>query len=192
MFPRRCRYTKARHSARRPVSPMAKERHPESAAAEATKPKTPVTYQVAEQPSTRVQEEEFAKHCGLRATWPRPVCRRRGHWSRFASQESLKGSDPLQRRGLKPRRERWPKNLRRKNWRKKGGVRVGRVTSCHLPVRNEAKSNGVRLGVRSTVSRWLNRPDCFCYRESDLTLVGNGLSQALRVFLKKISLIYPV
>jgi hypothetical protein len=49
----------------RPVSPMAKERHLESAAAEETKPKAPVTYQVSEQPSTRVQEEEFAKQLRL-------------------------------------------------------------------------------------------------------------------------------
>jgi dihydroneopterin aldolase len=44
---------------------MAKERQPESAAAEATKPKAAVTYQVSEQPSTRVQEEEFAKQLRL-------------------------------------------------------------------------------------------------------------------------------
>jgi hypothetical protein len=49
----------------RPASPIAKERHPESAAAEETKPKSPVTYQVSEQPSTRVQEEEFAKQLRL-------------------------------------------------------------------------------------------------------------------------------
>jgi hypothetical protein len=48
-----------------PASPIAKERHPESAAAEATKPKAAVTYQVSEQPSTRVQEEEFAKQLRL-------------------------------------------------------------------------------------------------------------------------------
>jgi hypothetical protein len=41
------------------------ERHPEPAAAEATKPKAPVTYQVSEQPSSRVQEEEFAKQLRL-------------------------------------------------------------------------------------------------------------------------------
>jgi hypothetical protein len=46
---------------RRPASPMTKERHPESAAAEGAKPKAPVTYQVSKQPSARVQEEEFAK-----------------------------------------------------------------------------------------------------------------------------------
>ena len=50
---------------RSPASPMAKERYPESAAAEATKPKAPVTYQVSEEPSTRVQEEEFAKQLRL-------------------------------------------------------------------------------------------------------------------------------
>jgi hypothetical protein len=52
---------------RRPASPMAKERHPESADAEATKRKAPVTYQLSERPSTRVQEEEFAKQLRLGA-----------------------------------------------------------------------------------------------------------------------------
>jgi len=49
----------------RPVSPVAKEGHPESAAAQETKPKAPVTYQVSEQPSAKVQEEEFAKQLRL-------------------------------------------------------------------------------------------------------------------------------
>jgi hypothetical protein len=49
---------------RGPASPMAKERHQESTP-EATKPKAPVTYQIAEQPSSRVQEEEFAKQLRL-------------------------------------------------------------------------------------------------------------------------------
>jgi hypothetical protein len=49
---------------RRPVSPKAKEGHPESTP-EATKPKAPVIYQVPEQPSSRVQEEEFAKQLRL-------------------------------------------------------------------------------------------------------------------------------
>jgi hypothetical protein len=50
---------------RGPASPAAKERRPESAAAGETKPKAPITYQVSEQPSTRVQEEEFAKQLRL-------------------------------------------------------------------------------------------------------------------------------
>ena len=41
------------------------ERHPEPAAVQETKPKAPVTYQVSEQPSSRVQEEEFAKQLRL-------------------------------------------------------------------------------------------------------------------------------
>ena len=49
----------------RPVSPMTKERRPESAAAKEAKPKAPVTYQLSEQPSSRVQEEEFAKQLRL-------------------------------------------------------------------------------------------------------------------------------
>jgi hypothetical protein len=47
-----------------PASPAAKERHSESVAAEATK-KAPVTYQISEQPSSKVQEEEFAKQLRL-------------------------------------------------------------------------------------------------------------------------------
>jgi hypothetical protein len=47
-----------------PTSPMTKERHPESTPEE-TKSKAPVTYQVPEQPSARVQEEEFAKQLRL-------------------------------------------------------------------------------------------------------------------------------
>jgi hypothetical protein len=50
---------------RGPASPASKERHQESAAAEATKAKAPVRYQVSEQPSSRVQEEEFAKQLRL-------------------------------------------------------------------------------------------------------------------------------
>jgi len=41
------------------------QRPPESAADEATKSKAQVTYQVSEQPSSRVQEEEFAKQLRL-------------------------------------------------------------------------------------------------------------------------------
>jgi hypothetical protein len=49
---------------RRPASSAGKERPPESTP-EATKPKAPVTYQVSEQPSSKVQEEEFAKQLRL-------------------------------------------------------------------------------------------------------------------------------
>jgi hypothetical protein len=53
------------------------QRPPESAAAEATKSKTQVTYQVSEQPSSRVQEEEFAKQLRL-ARYLAEARRRRG------------------------------------------------------------------------------------------------------------------
>jgi hypothetical protein len=58
---------KASTAPRRPVSDssVTKERHQESAVAEATEPKAPVTYQVSEQPSSRVQNEEFAKQLRL-------------------------------------------------------------------------------------------------------------------------------
>jgi hypothetical protein len=61
---------------RGPASPAAKERHRQLAAAEATKQKTPVTYQGSEQPSSRVQEEDFAKQLRLAhylaaGGWPR-------------------------------------------------------------------------------------------------------------------------
>ena len=46
-------------------SPLAKERQLEPAAAEGAKAKPSVTYQVSEQPSSKVQEEEFAKQLRL-------------------------------------------------------------------------------------------------------------------------------
>jgi hypothetical protein len=46
-------------------SSLTKERRQELAAAEETKPKAPVTYQVSQQPSSRVQEEEFARQLRL-------------------------------------------------------------------------------------------------------------------------------
>jgi hypothetical protein len=56
-----------RSKGNRPASDASasKERHPEPAAVQETKPKAPVTYQVSEQPSSRVQEEEFAKQLRL-------------------------------------------------------------------------------------------------------------------------------
>jgi hypothetical protein len=64
-----------------PASPAVKERHPESIAAEAAKPKAPVTYQISEQPSARVQEEEFAKQLRL---------------ARYLAASSLPPSRPLE------------------------------------------------------------------------------------------------
>ncbi len=61
-------------------SSVTKEGHPESTP-EATKPKAPVTYQVSEQPSSRVQEEEFAKQLRL---------------ARYLAASSLPPSRPLE------------------------------------------------------------------------------------------------
>jgi hypothetical protein len=80
-------------AARGPTSPMTKEGRPESAAAEATKPKAPVTYQVSEQPSSRVQEEEFAKQLRL---------------ARYLAAASLPPSRPLE----PARQPRTPKRAR--------------------------------------------------------------------------------
>jgi hypothetical protein len=129
----------------RPARSMAKERHPESAAAEEKKPKAPVTYQVSEQPSSKVQEEEFAKQLRLArylaaANLPPP---RRLEAAPEAKRRNT--SDPLQRRGLKPRRERPARSPARKNWRKKGGVRDGRVDK--LP------SSGWRRGEKQRPER---------------------------------------
>jgi hypothetical protein len=68
-------------------------RHHESAAAGETKPKAPVTYQVSEQPSSRVQEEEFAKQLRL---------------ARYLAAASLPPSRPLEpfRQPRTPKKER--------------------------------------------------------------------------------------
>src|ERR1700722_2371324 len=55
---------RAGNASRAPTGPMTKERHPESNP-EATNAKAPVTYQMSEQPSALVQEEEFAKQLRL-------------------------------------------------------------------------------------------------------------------------------
>jgi hypothetical protein len=138
---------------RPPANPMAKERLQESAAAEETKQKAPVTYQVSERPSTRVQEEEFAKQLRL---------------ARYLAAASLPPSRPLEpvRQTRTPKQERpvakagaktkvstASKKLGRKSWRKKGGGRDGRVRRCHHLVRGEGRSSGIRLGVRSPVWR---------------------------------------
>jgi hypothetical protein len=63
-------------------------------------------------PLAESRRRNLRSNCGLRATWPRRVCRPRGRWNRFASQERLSKRDPLQRRGLKPKRQRLAKKAR--------------------------------------------------------------------------------
>jgi hypothetical protein len=133
---------------RRPASPMAKERHHESAAAEETKPKPLARYQISEQPSAPVQEEEFAKQLRL---------------ARYLAAASLPPSRPLEpvREVRTPKQARpvtkarpkiktpsASKKLGRKNWRKKGGG-PGRwlVKGVYPPLRIGARSRGSRMIV---------------------------------------------
>ncbi len=99
-------------------------------------------------PAPESRRRNLRSNCGLRATWPGEARRHRGRWSRLARQERRSKSDPLQRRGLKPRREPAARRLGRKNWRKKGGGWDGWVRSCHRPVRGEGRSSGRARGVR--------------------------------------------
>jgi hypothetical protein len=80
------------------------QRPAESAAAEATKSKAQVTSQVSEQPSTRVQEEEFAKQL------------------RLARYLAAGGSTPS--RALEPLRQ--PRMSKREQPVAKGGLRPNR------------------------------------------------------------------
>jgi hypothetical protein len=106
---------------RPPASPVTKERHPESAAAEATKPKTPVTYEVSEQPSSRVQEEEFAKQLRLArylAAGGSPPSRPleaipEAKTPKRGRQVAKVGAKKAETRAKKPREEELPKERRR-------------------------------------------------------------------------------
>jgi hypothetical protein len=114
----------------------------------------PVTYQVAEQPSSRVQEEEFAKQLRLarylaaggsppsRAAKPAPEAK------------CLSGGDLLQRRGLRPSWERPARKLARKNWRKKGGERDGGCTRYRQLVLGEGRSSGRSRVVDKLTAKW--------------------------------------
>jgi len=142
--------------------------------------------------STRVQEEEFAKQLRLArylAAGGSPPSR---PLEPVRQPRTPKRAQPVAKAGGKTKPATVSKTAREEELakeRRRAG-RSGHNLPSSGPQRGEKQR--VRLGVRSTVSRWLNRPDCFCYQESDLTFIGNGLSQALRVFLMKISLIYPV
>jgi hypothetical protein len=89
-----------------PRRPASAEHHPELAAAEQTNPKAPVTYQVSEQPSSRVQEEEFAKQLRLArylAAGGSPPSRPP---EAVRQARTLKRERPVAKAGLRPNRER--------------------------------------------------------------------------------------
>ena len=97
---------------------MVKEGQQESAAADGTKPKAPVTYQMSEQPSSKVQEEEFAKQSRIARYLAAGLAAIAAGARPLGSRERLERG-PLQRERLKQP----PKNLGRKNWRRRGGER---------------------------------------------------------------------
>jgi hypothetical protein len=109
-----------------PASPMAKERRPESATAEETKPKAPVTYQVPKQPSTRVQEEEFAKQL------------------RLARYLAGGGSPPS--RALEPVRQ--PRTPKRERAVAKPGVKTKAATSSKKAREEELAKERRRVGQK--------------------------------------------
>jgi hypothetical protein len=87
-------------------SPLAKERQLEPAAAEGAKAKPSVTYQVSEQPSTGVQEEEFAKQLRLArylATGGSPPSR---PLAQVPAVKTPKRGRPVGRWGLRSKRNR--------------------------------------------------------------------------------------
>ncbi len=102
-------------------------------------------------PAPESRRRNLRSNCAWRATWPREARRRRGRWSRFLRQKRLSERGRLQRRGLKPRRKRSARKLRRKNWRKKGGGRGGYLGGRRPRLASiGTKGNGVRLGVKPT------------------------------------------
>jgi hypothetical protein len=130
------------------ASPAAKERRQGSAAAEATKPKAPVTYQVSEQPNTRVQEEEFAKQLRLArylaaASLPPSRTLEAVRQPRTPKQERA-----IAKAGAKTKTERLAKKAREEELAKERGVRGGRVRRWRHLVRIGARRGGLRLGVK--------------------------------------------
>jgi hypothetical protein len=105
-------------------------------------------------PAPESRRRNLRSNCGLRPTWPREARRYRGHWSWLLRQKPLSEGDLLQRRRLKPSRERRARKLGRKNWRKKGGGRDGWGIKCRHPVRGEGRRGGLRLGVDKLAAKW--------------------------------------
>jgi hypothetical protein len=138
-------------------------------------------------PPPESRRRNLRSNCGLRASWPREARRRRDHWSPLLRQGRLRKGGLLQRRGLRPRRERSARKLGRKNWRRKGGGRDGRGRRCRHLVRPGAKSCDRGQVVDSQASSRRTGPWSVC---RFLTFLGLGRSfetpkiTALRVKLR--------
>ena len=158
------------------------------------KPKAPVTYQVSEQPSTRVREEEFAKRLRLArylagANLPRSRSQQQVREARTPKQER-----PGTKSTAKAKRETTSKKAQGEELAKERPAPGDRFTRCRHPVRGEVRSNGLRPVVRSSVRRWLNAPNVFAItslaeRSSEIDSADYSSPQS---FCKKISLTYPV
>ena len=128
---------------------LTEERHPESAAAEETKPKAPVTYQVSEQPSTRVQEEEFAKQLRLARYLAAEGCRHRGRLRTAREPRTPKRERSVAKTGVKTKAGTVSKKAREEELAKERRRGGGWVRRCRHPVRGEGRSSGRVLGVRA-------------------------------------------
>ena len=110
-------------------------------------PQESVTYQVPEPPSALVREEEFAKQLRLaRYLAASSLPPSRPLEPALKARAPKQGSDPPQRRGLKPRQNQRGKRPGRRNWRRRGGGWVGRRRRPLVQV--GAKTSGVRLGAK--------------------------------------------
>jgi hypothetical protein len=90
------------------------ERRQAPAAAEEKQP-TSGKYEISEQPSAVVREEDFAKQLRMARYLAASVCRRHGRWNRSYRQRRLNRRDPLERRGVKAKYNRRNKSLGRRN-----------------------------------------------------------------------------
>jgi hypothetical protein len=123
------------------------ERRQAPAAAEEKQP-TSGKYEISEQPSAVVREEDFAKQLRMARYLAASVCRRHGRWSRSYRQRRLNRRDPLERRGVKAKYNRRNKSLG-------GGIDKGKAPdwaagsqAAVQPIRVGEASNRLRLGVR--------------------------------------------
>jgi hypothetical protein len=129
----------------RPATPIAKERHPESAAADETKPKAPVTYQVSEQPSTRVQEEEFAKQLRLARYLAAGGSSPARSLEAVGQPKTLKGERPIAKAGAKTKAGTLAKKAREEELAKERR-RAGQVGRQKAPSSGSGRGEKQRPG----------------------------------------------
>jgi hypothetical protein len=130
----------------RPVtdSSVTKERHPESAAAQETRPKAPLTHQLSEQPSTRVQEEESAKQLRLARYLAAASLPRARQLESVREVRTPKQERPIAKAGAKTKAESLAKKAREEELakeRRRAG-RVGQKVQSSGSGRGEKQRSG--------------------------------------------------